>query len=89
MARAFCIPGILILFCALATSFLASVSLPYLPGLDICRTHFDVQGVQAGQVGITEIRVSYRYNLLWMCGSVSDVFALSMFPQFGVWYVAH
>lgn len=40
MSRAFCIPGVIFLFCALALSFLVSVSLPFLPALDITRAHF-------------------------------------------------
>lgn len=40
MSRAFCIPGILFLLCAFVLSFLVSVSLPFLPALDIARVHF-------------------------------------------------
>jgi len=58
MSRVHCIPGILFLFCALALSFLASISLPYLPALDITRTQF-ASGIKSGQDGVTEIRVSY------------------------------
>jgi len=35
---------------------LTSVSLPYLPALDITRTHFGTQVIQTGQQGLTEIR---------------------------------
>lgn len=58
MSRAFCIPGIIFLVCALVLNFLVSVSLPYLPALDIARTHYRGGGLtQQGQPGITEIRV--------------------------------
>ncbi|KAF4612310.1 hypothetical protein D9613_003702 [Agrocybe pediades] len=40
MSRAFCIPGIVFLAIALILSFLVSISLPFLPALDIVRTHF-------------------------------------------------
>ena len=35
MSRAFCIPGIVFIFCAFVLNFLVSISLPYLPALDI------------------------------------------------------
>jgi len=56
MSRAFCIPGVLFLVCALALSFLVSISLPFLPAIDIVRTHFGNQ-VQTGTTGIEEIRL--------------------------------
>ncbi|KAF5349316.1 hypothetical protein D9758_011803 [Tetrapyrgos nigripes] len=40
MSRVFCIPGILFLLCAFVLSFLVSISLPFLPALDIARVHF-------------------------------------------------
>jgi len=55
MSRAFCIPSAIILFCALVLSFLASISLPYLPGLDIARTQAVGATVQDSQ-SLTEIR---------------------------------
>jgi hypothetical protein len=39
-ARAFFLPGIVILFCAFILSLLVAVSLPALPALDIVRCHF-------------------------------------------------
>jgi hypothetical protein len=56
MSRAFCIPGVLFLVCALVLSFLVSVSLPFLPAMDIVRTHFGGGQVQAGSVGIEQVR---------------------------------
>ncbi|KAF9528840.1 hypothetical protein CPB83DRAFT_869364 [Crepidotus variabilis] len=57
MSRAFCIPGIVFLFCALVLNFLVSISLPYLPALDIVRTHFPSSDVTAaGVTGINEVR---------------------------------
>ncbi|EAU87640.1 hypothetical protein CC1G_09101 [Coprinopsis cinerea okayama7 len=40
MSKIFCIPGIVFLLVALIVSFLASISLPYLPTLDITRVEF-------------------------------------------------
>ncbi|KDR73975.1 hypothetical protein GALMADRAFT_250705 [Galerina marginata CBS 339.88] len=56
MSRAFCIPGVLFLVCALVLSFLVSVSLPFLPAIDIARTHFGNGQVQTGSQGISQIR---------------------------------
>ncbi|KAF5391954.1 hypothetical protein D9757_003233 [Collybiopsis confluens] len=41
MARMFCIPGIIFLFCAFILSILTSISLPFLPALDIARAHLN------------------------------------------------
>jgi len=42
---------------ALVLNFLASISLPFLPALDITRTHFATDGVQANApLGMTELR---------------------------------
>ncbi|EPQ55636.1 pali-domain-containing protein [Gloeophyllum trabeum ATCC 11539] len=40
VSRAFCIPGIVFLLAAFVLSFLTSISLPYLPALDIATVHF-------------------------------------------------
>ena len=40
MTRAFCIPGIVFLTCALVLLVLVSISLPFLTGLDFVRVHF-------------------------------------------------
>jgi hypothetical protein len=53
MSRAFCIPGVIFIFCALVLNFLVSISLPFLPALDIARTHF---GAAKNSQGLTEIR---------------------------------
>jgi hypothetical protein len=53
MSRAFCIPGIVLLFVALALSFIVSISLPFLPALDIARTTFDTG---KGADGVGEVR---------------------------------
>ncbi|PPQ64124.1 hypothetical protein CVT24_008735 [Panaeolus cyanescens] len=39
-SRAFCIPGLLFLVSAFVLNFIVSISLPFLPALDIARTHF-------------------------------------------------
>jgi hypothetical protein len=61
MSRLFCIPGVVLLFCALVLSFLASISLPYLPALDVARVRY-VNGtaLDNSSVPITEYRVSSR-----------------------------
>lgn len=59
MSRAFCIPGIVFLVAALVLSFLVSVSLPFLPALDIVRTNFQ-GGVQQGAIGTVQTRVSFN-----------------------------
>ncbi|PPQ94284.1 hypothetical protein CVT25_004941 [Psilocybe cyanescens] len=56
MSRAFCIPGIVFLVAALVLSFLVSVSLPFLPALDIVRTNFQ-GGVQQGAIGTVQTRL--------------------------------
>ncbi|KAK1216735.1 hypothetical protein PQX77_020622 [Marasmius sp. AFHP31] len=55
MARAFCIPGIIFLLCATVLSFLVSISLPFLPALDVARTHFAETAIVNGQ-SINELR---------------------------------
>jgi hypothetical protein len=63
MSRAFCIPGVFFLLAAFVLSFLTSISLPYLPALDITRTHFGSGAVQSGQKGLTELRVCFFLSL--------------------------
>lgn len=60
-ARAFFIPGFIILFCAFILSLLVAISLPSLPTLDIARCHFtgdSVPRVSTGTESIKEIRVN-------------------------------
>ncbi|KAJ2932002.1 hypothetical protein H1R20_g5079, partial [Candolleomyces eurysporus] len=57
MSRLFCIPGVVLLFCALVLSFLASISLPFLPALDIARVKFENgTALDNSSVPITEYR---------------------------------
>ncbi|KAF8904695.1 hypothetical protein CPB84DRAFT_1706146 [Gymnopilus junonius] len=60
MSRAFCIPGVVFLFCAFVLSFLVSISLPFLPALDVVRTHFgdgqQIQQIQTNSSGVEEVR---------------------------------
>lgn len=61
VARAFFLPGILLLFCAFILSLLVSISLPNLPTLDIVRCHFTgdtVPRVSTDPGSIKEIRVN-------------------------------
>ncbi|KAJ7079594.1 hypothetical protein B0H15DRAFT_953959 [Mycena belliarum] len=55
MARIFCIPGIIFLLCALILSILVSISLPFLPALDLVRVHFG-SGIKTASDGMTELR---------------------------------
>ncbi|KAF8642922.1 hypothetical protein AX16_009310 [Volvariella volvacea WC 439] len=61
--RAFCIPGVVILFCAFVLSFLVSVSLPYLPALDITRIRLASGFVADGDGGVTQ----YRFGIWSAC----------------------
>jgi len=63
MSRAFCIPGVVILFCALVLSFLASLSLPYIPTLDIVRIQLPSGFTASGEGGIKE----YRFGVWAAC----------------------
>jgi hypothetical protein len=59
-ARAFYLPGIILLFCAFILSLLVAISLPNLPNLDIVRCHFTgdtVPRVSTDAESIKEIRV--------------------------------
>lgn len=71
MSRAFCIPGVIFIICALVLNFLVSISLPYLPALDIARTHFGNGAVKNSQ-GLTEIRVSLTV-LYWAMTNLVDI----------------
>ncbi len=62
MSRAFCIPGVIFLVCALVLNFLVSISLPYLPALDITRVHFPTSVSQSGTTGVQELRVCCCFN---------------------------
>ena len=64
MSRAFCIPGVFFLFLAFTLSLLSSISLPFLPALDITRTHFGAGAVQAGQNEMSELRVRFILSYL-------------------------
>ncbi|CAK5271427.1 unnamed protein product [Mycena citricolor] len=57
MSRAFCIPGIVFLLCALVLSVIVSISLPFLPAIDFVRVKF-ASGVTAATNGdaMTELR---------------------------------
>ena len=58
MARIFCIPGIILLFAATVLLFVTSISLPFLPALDIVRIHTGSDGAQVVGKPMTETRVS-------------------------------
>jgi hypothetical protein len=58
MARIFCIPGIILLFAATVLLFVTSISLPFLPALDIVRVHSGSDAAQVVGKSMTETRVS-------------------------------
>ncbi|EIM80149.1 uncharacterized protein STEHIDRAFT_135458 [Stereum hirsutum FP-91666 SS1] len=62
-ARAFCIPGVVLLFCAFVLSLIVAISLPALPALDITRTHFSSGSLAAGNSSgeIGQLRVLRAY----------------------------
>ncbi|KAH0579881.1 hypothetical protein H2248_002709 [Termitomyces sp. 'cryptogamus'] len=62
MSRIFCIPGVLFIFVALVLLSLSSISLPYLPALDVARTKFGTEVLDSGAQGMTELRVSVLYS---------------------------
>ena len=78
MSRAFCVPAVFLLFCALVLSIITSVSLPFLPGVDIARSHVTNAAVQGTQ-GLTEIRVSL------VAFTKPSSLILSSPGQFGIW----
>lgn len=52
------VPGVIFLIVALAASFLASISLPFLPALEVVRSKFGNNGLSVGQFkSIQEARV--------------------------------
>ncbi|KAF8153975.1 SUR7/PalI family-domain-containing protein [Crassisporium funariophilum] len=56
MSRAFCIPGVIFLLCALVLNLLVSISLPFLRGIDIARTN-NLQGASVdSSADLTQIR---------------------------------
>ncbi|KAF8203319.1 hypothetical protein BJ912DRAFT_1138359 [Pholiota molesta] len=59
MSRAFCIPGIVILFAALVLNVLTAISLPFLPALDITRVQVakGASGGLSGSQTLTELRL--------------------------------
>jgi hypothetical protein len=79
MARVFCIPGIVFLFCAFVLSLLVSISLPFLTALDIARVHASSNLSTSQNVpGINQIRVSlvdtwtvlFTHHLAYIVSSV-------------------
>ena len=79
MSRAFCIPAIFFLFCALIINVLVTISLPAIPALDIVRTSFGT-GVQPDNTdeGVTQARVSLIFSSIGLA-------LISWSVQFGIW----
>ncbi|KAF9078307.1 hypothetical protein BDP27DRAFT_1378802 [Rhodocollybia butyracea] len=81
MARMFCIPGIIFLFCAFILSILVSISLPFLPALDIARSHLNGGAVINGNV-VNQVRFgvwaacSYETNGARVCPDPSHGYSV-------------
>ena len=60
MSHASHLPGIVLLFLAFVLLFLVSISLPYLPVLDVARVHFNegAPSLDLNGVSMAELRVS-------------------------------
>ncbi|EMD32824.1 hypothetical protein CERSUDRAFT_118517 [Gelatoporia subvermispora B] len=58
MSRAFHLPGIFFLFCAFVLLLLVSVSLPFLPAIDVTRVHFHDGNVatETNESAMTQLR---------------------------------
>ncbi|KAH7335551.1 pali-domain-containing protein [Rhizoctonia solani] len=66
MARVFCLPGIFFLVAALVLQILVSISLRYVPALDIARTHFNGAASAGSSQSVSELRTgvwSYCYRV--------------------------
>lgn len=85
MARAFCIPGIIFLFCALVLSFLTSISLPFLTGLDIVRVHFGSPALATGNSAVDQLRFgvwapcAYQTDGTRLCADAHNAYSVSIF----------
>ncbi|KAJ1306546.1 hypothetical protein OPQ81_007547 [Rhizoctonia solani] len=66
MSRVFCLPGIFFLLAALVLQILVSISLRYVPALDIARTHFQGAASAGSSQAVSELRMgvwSYCYRV--------------------------
>ncbi|KAF9256202.1 hypothetical protein L218DRAFT_966549 [Marasmius fiardii PR-910] len=83
MSRVFCIPGIIFLLCATVLNFLVSISLPFLPALDVARTHFPGIALVNGQ-SVNELRVgvwapcTYTPNGERICAEANHAYSISI-----------
>jgi len=81
MARLFCIPGIIFLFCAFVLSILVSISLPFLPALDIARSKFGGDAIINGNI-VDEVRFgvwaacTYETNGARICPDASHAYSV-------------
>ncbi|CAE6470787.1 unnamed protein product [Rhizoctonia solani] len=85
MARVFCIPGILFLVAALVLQILVSISLRYVPALDIARTHFQGAATAGSSPAVNQLRMgvwSYCYRVEqsgdFACSPTKHGYSLSM-----------
>ncbi|KAH7872652.1 SUR7/PalI family-domain-containing protein [Lentinula edodes] len=83
MSRMFCIPGIIFLFCAFVLSILVSISLPFLPALDIARAHMNGNALINGDT-VNEIRFgvwaecTYKDDGSRICGDAGHGYSTSI-----------
>lgn len=84
VSRAFCIPGIFFVFAATVLLIVTSISLPYLPALDIVRVHVNsgtvVVGTDSSSQAIDQLRVCAHltYNDALINYNPSLVYGLSV-----------
>lgn len=71
MSRAFCIPAIAVLFCALVLSFIVSISLPYLPALDIVRVKLR-DDVVISSNSTSDVFTQLRFGIWSACSYAVD-----------------
>uniref|UniRef100_A0A8H8CFS2 Pali-domain-containing protein n=1 Tax=Psilocybe cubensis TaxID=181762 RepID=A0A8H8CFS2_PSICU len=84
MARAFSIPGVSLLACAFLLSLLVSISLPFLPPIDVVRTNFQGQ-VNQGNVFLHQVRLgiwapcAYAVDGTKICGHEGHGYKVTIF----------
>ncbi|KAG6832575.1 hypothetical protein H0H87_001231 [Tephrocybe sp. NHM501043] len=84
MSKIFCIPGIFFIGAALVLLFLSSVSLPYLPALDVARSKFGSGVIETDAQGMTELRLGvwaycfYNEDLDRTCTTATHAYNLAI-----------
>ena len=70
-------PGVIFIFCALLLNFLVSISLPFLPTLDITRVYFDGPNEYIGGPNISQGWAELRVSLIRLLTIINLVDFLS------------